>query len=61
VDSNVGNALVAKGDPDGAIREYREAIRLKPDYAEAHSSLGNALSARVTWTERSANIARRFA
>ena len=44
MDSNVGNALVAKGDPDGAIREYREAIRLKPDYAEAHSSLGNALS-----------------
>ena len=24
---------------------YRQAIRLKPDYAEAHSNLGNALRA----------------
>jgi tetratricopeptide (TPR) repeat protein len=27
-----------------AIAEYREAIRLKPDYAEAHNNLGNALA-----------------
>jgi len=30
-------------DLDGAIAEYRKAIRLKPDYAEAHAILGVAL------------------
>ena len=29
---------------DEAIRQYQEAIRLKPDYAEAHNNLGNALA-----------------
>jgi Flp pilus assembly protein TadD len=38
-----GTALYDKGDLDGAIAEYREAIRLRPDYAEAHVYLGNAL------------------
>ncbi len=38
-----GFALYEKGDHDGAIAEYREAIRLKPDYADAHNNLGNAL------------------
>ena len=28
---------------DEAIRQFQEAIRLKPDYAEAHYNLGNAL------------------
>jgi tetratricopeptide (TPR) repeat protein/tRNA A-37 threonylcarbamoyl transferase component Bud32 len=32
-----------KCDYDGAIAEYREAIRLKKDYAEAHHNLGYAL------------------
>jgi tetratricopeptide (TPR) repeat protein len=31
-----------KGQPDEAIRHFQEAIRLKPDYAEAHSNLGTA-------------------
>ena len=26
-----------------AIAQYQEAIRLKPDFAEAHNNLGNAL------------------
>ena len=26
-----------------AIDYYKEAIRIRPDYAEAHSNLGNAL------------------
>jgi protein O-GlcNAc transferase len=29
---------------DDAIASYREAIRLKPDYAEAHFNLGSALA-----------------
>jgi len=35
---------VGKGQTDEAISQYREAIRLKPDYAEACNNLGNALS-----------------
>jgi len=30
-------------DLDGAVAEYRETIRLLPDYAEAYNNLGNAL------------------
>ena len=32
-----------------AIAEYRKAIRLKPDDADAHYSLGNALQRRGSW------------
>jgi Flp pilus assembly protein TadD len=32
-----------KGDLDGAIAEYREAIRVKPGLAEAYNNLGKAL------------------
>jgi serine/threonine-protein kinase len=38
-----GNALFSKNDLDGAITEYREAIRLKPDLAETHYKLGLTL------------------
>ena len=44
--NNLGNALRAKGDVDGAIAEYREALRVKPDYAMAHHNLANALFAK---------------
>jgi len=40
---SLGNALAEKGQYDAAIAEYREAIRLKPHYAEAHNNLGMAL------------------
>ncbi len=38
-----GSALLEKGQTDEAIRQYQEAVRLKPDYAEAHNNLGVAL------------------
>ena len=44
-----GNSRWPVGDWDGAIAQYREAIRLRPDYAEAHESLGNALSCKNDW------------
>jgi Flp pilus assembly protein TadD len=43
---NLGNALTDKGDLDGAIAEYRTALRLQPDNAVAHYNLG-----RVLWTK----------
>ena len=43
---NHGAALKAQGDLDGAIAEYRAALRLQPDNAMAHFDLG-----RVLWTK----------
>jgi tetratricopeptide (TPR) repeat protein len=40
---NLGIAHMDKGDLDGAIAEYRQALRLKPDDAKAHFNLGVAL------------------
>ncbi len=40
---NLGNALQARGRLDDAIVEYREAIRLRPGFAEAHCNLGAIL------------------
>jgi Flp pilus assembly protein TadD len=43
VHNYLGLVFASKGDLQGAIREYREALRLNPDNALAHSCLGNAL------------------
>src|SRR5262249_9447222 len=42
--NNLGVALARKGDLDGAIRHYEEAIRISPRYAIAMNSLGLALA-----------------
>ena len=39
----LGDALLNKGQIDGAISQYQEAIRLKPDDVRARSNLGAAL------------------
>ena len=41
---DLGDALYKMGNLDGAIAEYRTAIRLNPDYAKGHFYLGLALS-----------------
>jgi tetratricopeptide (TPR) repeat protein len=41
--NGLGVALDRKSQTDEAIRQYQEAIRLKPDFASAHYNLGNAL------------------
>jgi tetratricopeptide (TPR) repeat protein len=38
-----GQALSLAGDTDGAIAEYREALRIDPDFVLAHANLGHAL------------------
>jgi len=43
--NNLGVVLTQK-DVDGAIAQYRKALEIKPDYAEAHLNLGNILAAR---------------
>jgi Flp pilus assembly protein TadD len=40
-----GDALLVSGINTEAVTEYQEALRLKPDFAEAHSNLGAALYA----------------
>ena len=41
---NLANALLAKGDYGGAGNEARIAVKLAPNDAEAHHTLGRALS-----------------
>ena len=43
--------LLTAGQPDTAIAHLEQALRLKPDYPEAHYNLGNALSAKDRWTD----------
>ncbi len=38
-----GDELLSKKDWDGAIKKYREAVRLNPKHASAHNLLGSAL------------------
>jgi tetratricopeptide (TPR) repeat protein len=44
--NELGSALLKRGQLDEAIRQYQEAIRLKPRYAEACNNLGVALDMR---------------
>ncbi len=42
---NLGTALEALGQLDGAVASYRRALEIKPDFAEAHCNLGAVLQA----------------
>jgi tetratricopeptide (TPR) repeat protein len=44
--TNSGRRLLGAGDLDGAISQFRTAIRVMPSYALAHYELGLALSQR---------------
>src|SRR5215831_8986614 len=40
---NHGNELIKQGKSEEAIKQYEEALRIFPDYVEAHNNLGNVL------------------
>jgi tetratricopeptide (TPR) repeat protein len=41
---NLGIVLSGRGDTDGAIAHYRQAVELRPSYSEAHYNLGRLLA-----------------
>jgi predicted O-linked N-acetylglucosamine transferase (SPINDLY family) len=43
---DLGNELYGQGRINEAVAAYRDAVRIKPDHAEAHCNLGNALKQR---------------
>ena len=48
---DLGDILLAQRQVDDAAVEYRQAIRLKPQLADAHCSLGNLLGAQEKFEE----------
>ena len=42
--TNSGKRMLNAGDIDGAIAQFRSAVKLSPDYAPAHYQLGLALA-----------------
>jgi len=44
--NNLGAALEGRGAIDAAIEQYREALRIKPDYEHARANLAHALRGR---------------
>jgi protein O-mannosyl-transferase len=44
--NNLGNAIGARQDTDKSIEIYSKGVAIKPDFADAHSNLGNALVAK---------------
>lgn len=41
--SNLGVALADKGEPEGAIKSYLQAIKIDPNFAEAHRHLSTMI------------------
>ena len=52
--------MTQAGDDEPAMKAFREAIRIMPDYADAHANLGAALTS-TTMSRRSANWKKKFA
>jgi Flp pilus assembly protein TadD len=44
--NNLGAALAAQGKTEAAIEQYREALRIKPDYVHARTNLAKAMRGR---------------
>ena len=51
----MGNALQDNGDSEAAIQSYKQALKIKPDYAEVHNNLGATLQELVRLDETEAS------
>ena len=49
--NNLGVALASEGKPEEAVRQYENALRIRPGYAEAHNNMGVALAAQERYRE----------
>ena len=49
--NNLGVALASEGKPEEAVRQYENALRVRPGYAEAHNNMGVALAAQERYRE----------
>jgi len=38
-----GSALLEKGDPEGAMAQFEEAVRFRPNYGDAYLGIGQTL------------------
>ena len=54
--TRLGLAALAQGDRGRAEQQFREAIRIQPDLAEAHSNLANLLAGRRAYAEAAAHF-----
>jgi tetratricopeptide (TPR) repeat protein len=52
----MGNAFAGKGMLSEAAAEYAKAIRVKPDYADAHNNLGVVLQRQNRFDEAVAHF-----
>ena len=43
---NAGGILARRGELDHAVEQFREALRIQPEFADAHSELAQVLTAR---------------
>jgi len=56
--TNSGKRMLDAGDLDGAISQFRSAVKLSPDFALAHYELSLALSRKGDRTEAAAELKR---
>jgi protein O-mannosyl-transferase len=56
--NNLGNALLKKGDVEGAVLRFRRAVELAPEHAPGHYNLGLALAQRGGVAQAAAHLQR---
>jgi Flp pilus assembly protein TadD len=50
--NNLGIALYRKGRVGEAIRQFQEALKLKPNYTDAHNNLDAVLATRADSSQK---------